>query len=83
MTLDYIRKAIDEFNDVYFQYHGKNAGIECHAKDGIITYNMWFGKDYDFKEKTFGDDLDAVFNEKFFDGKSLVDLIDVVEVDFA
>ncbi|MCD8089631.1 MAG: hypothetical protein LUD81_03250 [Clostridiales bacterium] len=89
MTLDYIRQAIKEANDVYFDYHGKRAGIEFTGENGIFTFIMWFGKGYDFEEKTFppsklnDDIIDKVFNEKFFDGKSLVDLIDVVEIDFA
>ncbi len=38
MTLDYVRQAIKEANDVYFDYHGKRAGIEFTGKNGIFTF---------------------------------------------
>ncbi|MCD7777427.1 MAG: hypothetical protein LUH47_02860 [Clostridiales bacterium] len=83
MTAKYIRDAIiKNANDIYFDYNGKHAGIESSAKNGIITYEMWFGIGDTFKNKT-SQNIDEVFRIKFFDGKSLIDLLNIVEFDFA
>lgn len=78
MVIEEIRKAITEDgNDVYFELGGKKCGIEPTLEDGIFTFEVWCGTN--LKEYQ---DFDVMVHDPFFDGKSIIDLLDVVEIFF-
>lgn len=60
--------------DVSFVYNGKNAGIFPEVHDSIPTYVVCFGDE----EKVYSD-IDEVMSDKFFDGKSLAEIAEIVE----
>lgn len=64
-------------NDVVFTYKGIRAGITSEVHDFFPTYQVWFGENT--KEYS---DIDNVFNDKFYDGKSIKELIGVVEFSY-
>ena len=60
-----------------FEYNGKRCGIEPETSDSNTTYAMWYGetwKDYS--------DIDDLLSDDFFDGRSLRDIFDSVDVQF-
>lgn len=63
-------------NDIVFVYRDKQAGVTSEVSDYIPTFQAWYGND----TKEY-DNMDDVMNDPFFGGKSLADLIDVVEFD--
>jgi len=78
MTIKELRQyVVDETNDFYFDYNGENCGVEQTVKDSYPTYIMWYGD----KDKEFHD-FNTVVSDKFFDGKSIADLIDTLEIRF-
>ena len=57
--------------------NGKRWGIEPETSDSNTTYAMWYGetwKDYS--------DIDDLLSDDFFDGRSLRDIFDSVDVQF-
>lgn len=60
--------------DVSFNYNGKSAGIFPEVHDSIPTYVVCFGDE----EKVYSD-IDEVMSDKFFDGKSLAEIAEIVE----
>ncbi len=62
--------------EVWFQYHGKPAGVMVEVWNKIPKYTALYGDD----EKIHSD-VDELMNDPFFDGQSLNDLADVVEFD--
>lgn len=60
--------------DVSFNYNGKSAGIFPEVHDSVPTYVVCFGDD----EKVYSD-IDEVMSDKFFDGKSLAEIAEIVE----
>lgn len=78
MTLAELRSAIFENGTgVYFEFNGKKCGIEPEVKDSIFTFEMWYGDE--FKDYSNFDDL---LLDGFFDGKSIVDLLEIVDMSF-
>ena len=71
MTLAEMRESLGvNYSDLSFSYHGKRAGVTSIVEDGWPTFTSWFGnamKEYH--------NVDAVIADKFFDGKSLADLL--------
>lgn len=72
------RHIIDDANDIYFMYHGKNCGIEQTVRKSVATYDIWCGK-----ETKQHQNLNELLSDKFFDGKSISELLDIVEISFA
>ena len=65
---------LDCCNDVVFVYNGKKSGITAEVKDYIPTYYVWHGS----LEKDYSN-VDDLMSDKFFSGKSIDDLIDIVK----
>ena len=78
MKIDDIRKAISEcVNDVTFEYNGKKSGITPEVHDSVPTFQVWHGSE--IKEY---DNIDDVMNDKFYSGKSISDLVGIVDFQF-
>lgn len=78
MTLDDLKRlVVDEANDFYFDYEGKRVGVEQIVTNSVATYTMWWGDE----EKEYSD-FDELLSDGFFDGRSVIDLLDVVEIEF-
>jgi hypothetical protein len=65
-------------NDVLFSYNGKDSGITSEVHDYTPTFHMWYGE----KIKDFHG-VDELVNDKFFDGKSISDLVTEIDFSFA
>lgn len=75
MSPDELRdEVVDQLNDVEFVYNGKQSGISPEFHDSVPVYYMWYGN----KEKEYSD-IDEVMTDKFFDGKSLSEIAEIVE----
>lgn len=62
--------------DIVFTYAGKTCGIVPEVNDSIPVYTMWFGdivKEYD--------DINEMMSDRVFDGKSLLDIGMVIDVE--
>lgn len=65
-------------NDVIFEYNGKPSGVTSTVENYIPTFQVWHGDDV--KEYH---DVDAVMEDPFYSGKSILDFMDDVEFTFA
>lgn len=75
MSADEIRhELVYEWNDIEFIYNGKRSGVTSEVRDYIPTFTMWYGD----KEKEYSD-IDEVMSDKFFDGKSLAEIAEIVK----
>lgn len=61
-------------NDIEFTYKGKPAGITSTVNNYKPTFQAWFGDNIKEYSK-----VEDVMNDKFYDGKSLLDLLDNTE----
>ena len=61
-------------NDVLFFYKGKVSGISAEVYDSIPTYQVWHGSD--IREYS---DIDDLMTDKFFSGKSIIELVGSVD----
>lgn len=78
MTIDELRENVVACaNEVFFEYNGKKCGVEPTVKSGVFTFEAWCGK----ASKTYFS-FTALLNDKFFDGKTIVELLDQVEFHF-
>lgn len=78
MTIKYLKQVIAEcHNDIVFEYNNKQSGITSTVENSIPTFQVWHGNDV--KEYSNVDDL---IIDKFYSGKSLIDLIDKVVIKF-
>lgn len=77
-TADLKKIIMECCNDVLFVYDGKKSGITAEVQDSVPTFQAWHGSDT--KDYSGVDDL---MTDKFFSGKSVSDLIDVVDFAFA
>ena len=67
MTLNELKAAIlENGTGIYFEFNGKKCGVE--------PFTMWYGDS--FKDYS---DFDELLLDGFFDGKSIVDLLDIIE----
>ena len=75
MKLEKLRQIISScYSDVIFTYNGLKSGITSEVTDSVPTFQVWHGnttKEYS--------NVDVLMFDKFFSGKSLIDLIRVVE----
>lgn len=78
ITCDYIKKYIigNSYSSCFtWTYKGKHCGIDpIGTKDGM-TYVMWYGKKEDFITSNWNELLDA----KYFDGKTLREILPYVK----
>lgn len=74
MTIsDKIRNRINEICTHFtFTYHGKSCGVDPYSKN---DFEMWCG-DSDFRAKN----IDEVMNHPLFDGKSLTEIAEDIEI---
>lgn len=79
MTQQKLKKIIAHCcNDVIFTYNGKMSGITAEVHDSVPTFQVWHGlatKEYD--------NVNDVMNDKFYSGKSINDLVDMIDFTFA
>ena len=79
MTTQELKSIIaDCCNDVVFTYNGKKSGITSVVHNSVPTFQVWFGS-----ETKEYDNVDDVMSDKFYDGKSINDLIHDVDFTFA
>lgn len=79
MTIDYIKDIIAGCcNDVWFAYNGKPSGVTSEVEDSIPTFQVWHGDDIKYYST-----VEEVVTDKFYSGKSIEDLVGVVEFDFS
>lgn len=65
-------------NAVVFEYQGKKSGIELEYLDhDKAAYIMWFGD----KWKEYHD-YDTMINDNLFDGKSFLEIVDAVNIQY-
>lgn len=78
MNKDELKNIIAECcNDVVFVYRGKRSGVTSEVHDYVPTFQVWHGdavKEYS--------NVDDVMNDPFYNGKSIVDLINEIEFAF-
>lgn len=75
MTVDVLTNTIQScLNDVVFIYNGKQSGITSSVNNYQSTFQVWYGD----QTKNY-DKIDDVLNDKFYGGKSLIDLLDMTE----
>lgn len=79
MTAKELKKIISScMDEIYFSYNGKSAGACAEVTSYKPTFTLWYGND----TKEF-DNIDDVMSSRFFDGKSLNELANVVEIEIA
>lgn len=78
MTIkEFLHNLVDSYGTAEFTYKGKKCGVEPETKNSITTYCMWYDKEWkDFET------VDDLMKDKFFDGKSLTDILPEVDVWF-
>lgn len=75
MSKSELKRIISEcINDVVFTYNKKKSGITAEVKNSVPTFQVWHGSD--IKEYA---DIDALMSDKFFSGKSIDDLAEIVD----
>jgi hypothetical protein len=78
MTInEFLENLTEEYGTAEFEYKGKKCGIEPKTQDSITTYTMWYGKNWNDY-----DDIDILLSDRFFDGRSLHDIFQSIEVYF-
>ena len=77
MEKSYFIKCMIEFvNDVTFLYNDKKCGICSALENSIFSFQAWCGNEI----KEYGQTpIEIVMQDKFFDGKSINELLDTVE----
>ena len=70
-----IEQCMDE---IYFSYNGKACGVFTEVDNFKPIFTLWCGQ----KTQAF-DNVDEVMKAKFFDGKSLYDLINDIALEIA
>lgn len=74
---DQIKNRLQECATLFeFDYHGKTGNIAPFCINGAYEYLLFF----DGEEKMVYD-IDDVMNTPFFDGKSLAEISDEIEID--
>ena len=79
MNKSELKKIIAEcVNDVIFTFNKKRSGITAEVNNSAPTFQVWHGSD--MKEYS---NVEELFDDKFFSGKSISDLVGVVEFTIA
>ncbi len=75
MSADELRdEVVEQLNDVEFIYNGKPSGISPEFHNSIPVYYIWYGNED--KEHS---DIDEAMSDKFFGGKSLSEISEIVK----
>ena len=75
MTKEELRQIIlDCLNEVIFTYNGQDSGITSEVQDYIPTFQVWHGNDFKYYS-----DVDELMSDKFYSGKSINDLLTMIE----
>lgn len=76
MKLAELRDIIKScFSDVTFVYNNKPSGVVSEVNDSVPVFHAWHGDDT--RDYT---SLDELFIDKFFSGKSLIQLANKVNI---
>ena len=74
MNSDKIKDRINEICTVFsFEYNGKVCGVDPLSAS---EFNMWYGEDKNHTACS----IDEVMNVNLFDGKSLNDIADKIDI---
>ena len=65
-------------NDLLFVYKGKKAIITSTVENYVPTYEVFYGEN----ERQYAN-VDAVMSDKFYDGKSIIELSEEKTVEFS
>lgn len=76
-SIDLREALLVEFWDIHFTFNGLPCGVEVEVHNSIPSFESWCGN----KSKKYTN-VDELIHDKFFDGKSLQELEDIVEVSF-
>lgn len=75
MNVEELRyEMAEKIEDVSFVYNGKNSGVMPMFDGTAPSFLAWYGD----KEKEYSD-IDDLMSDKFFDGKSLAEIAEIVE----
>lgn len=74
---EFLQNLTESYGTAEFNYKGKKCGVEPETENSITTYCMWYGESW----KDFSD-VDSLMSDKFFDGRSLDDILPEVDVWF-
>ena len=76
MSVDEIKNAmINDGNDIYFVHNGRESGVSTTVMNSVFIFHAWFGAvTKDFKG------FDEMIHDRFFGGKSIVDLVNTVDI---
>ena len=79
MTIAELKPIIKECcNDVLFIYRGKECGITSEVSDSVPTFQSWYGD-----KIAYYPDVDSLVIDRLFDGKTLSDIINQIDITFA
>ena len=78
MNVNNIKKAmINDGNDMYFTYNGYNSGVSSTVVNSVFVFHAWYGSNT--KEFT---SFDKMINDTFFDGNSIIELVETIDIHF-
>ena len=76
MTASDLRVIIQDCcNDVIFNYENKASGVTSTVHNYIPTFQVWHGDEFKYYS-----DVDELMSDKFYSGKSLNELVGVIEI---
>ena len=76
---EFIEQITKLGGDAIFTFNGNKSGICTEVRDSIFSFTAWYGKQIKEYGKT---NIDHVMEDPFFGGKSINDLLDIVEFFF-
>lgn len=77
MKIDDFKKCIIDCNDVVFTYNKLSSGITSEVRNSIPIYQCWHGDNV--KEYL---NVRLLLEDKFFSGKSILELFGKIEMRF-
>lgn len=78
MSRTELKNIISEcINDMIFTYNGKPSGVTATVKDYVPNFQAWHGD----KVKEYST-IDQVMEDKFYSGKSIDDLMGILDFTF-
>ena len=63
------------WNEVVFTYNGKLSGVTSEVENSIPTFQVWHGDDFKYYS-----DVDDLMADPFYSGKSLNELVSLIEI---
>ena len=75
LTKSELKQIISDcWNEVLFQYNDKPCGISAEVENSVPTYEVWHGNDI-----MYYSDVDELMSDKFYSGKSINELVGLIE----